>query len=220
MHAAEQMPGVYLPEQGKSVDLEVIEGVRRGTTYLVTVTSTDGAAGLSVTAPHEGRMLAPIRAGDKVKVFFSDRKFRYDFVSEVVDRDAVNIPVLQLSGPSRIHSSRRTHMRVQVRAPVTCRVLTRLGDRPPEFAGEAIDVSVGGIRFVTSQPLPEGTLIEVTVRLREHDGVVKAQYEVRHVGNRPGPRPMKILGCRTTMMHREDRDRLARFITDRTGVMV
>jgi c-di-GMP-binding flagellar brake protein YcgR len=67
---------------------------------------------------------------------------------------------------------------MMMRFPVACARLGRAGEPVEEFEAETVDLSAGGIRFVTERSLTVGERLRLELRLGESNGTLEAEAHV------------------------------------------
>ncbi|TGE32631.1 flagellar brake domain-containing protein [Desulfosporosinus sp. Sb-LF] len=152
---------------GLKVELSVPEGEYVGT-YRTRIEEV-GEKILAVGAPYEHGELVPLREGTKVKLTFWDEVAAYSFVGRIMQRIAVPIPMLVLELPDSVAKvQRRSFVRVPAMYPVTFRSVTREG-LSDLHKGTMLDISGGGIRFLTEERVENKSLLYVQIALPNGD---------------------------------------------------
>jgi c-di-GMP-binding flagellar brake protein YcgR len=118
---------------------------------------------LLISVPMYRGEIIPLRTGQKIKIFLNGQDVSYTFLTEIVGRRWQNIPLLVIKKPqSLIKIQRRSYMRLPVKLDVSFRVA---GDESDFKTGETLDISGGGILFVTEEKIEEGQILELELYL-------------------------------------------------------
>jgi c-di-GMP-binding flagellar brake protein YcgR len=152
---------------GLLIDIVVQDGEYTGS-YRSRVEEV-GARLLSVGALYEKGEVIPLREGTKVMITFCDELSAYEFEAEIMQRIAVPVPILVLELPDIITKiQRRSFVRVPVTYPVTFRRVNGEG-LSDLHKGTMLDLSGGGMNFLTEELLEKGSLLYVQLGLPNGD---------------------------------------------------
>jgi len=145
------------------VELVVSEGEYEGR-YMSRIEEV-GERILTVGAPFNHGEVVPLREGTKVKLTFWDEVAAYSFVGKIMRRIAVPIPMFVFELPDSIDKvQRRTYVRVPALFPVSFRSVTKEGLSDIQ-KGTMLDLSGGGMRFLTKERVEEKSLLYVLLSL-------------------------------------------------------
>lgn len=152
---------------GFSVELFVLEGEHVGN-YLTRIEEV-GERILIVGALFNHGEVVPLREGTKVRLTFWDEAAAYSFEGKIMQRIAVPIPMLVLELPdSVVKVQRRNYVRVPALYPVSFRSVTKKGLSDLQ-KGMMLDLSGGGLRFLTKEPVENKSLLYVFLTLPKGD---------------------------------------------------
>ena len=152
---------------GLAVELDVSEGEYKGK-YRTRIEEV-GESILVVGAPFKQREVVPLREGTKVTLTFWDESAAYSFEGKILQRIAVPIPMLVLELPRSVAKvQRRNFVRVPALYPLSFRSVTKEGLSDTQ-QGTLLDLSGGGMRFLTKNHLESNALIFVQLSLPKGD---------------------------------------------------
>ena len=152
---------------GLAVEIVVSEGEYEGI-YRTRVEEV-GERLLAVGAPFVHGEVVPLREGTKVKLTFWDEAAAYSFEGEIMQRIAVPIPIFLLELPDSVDKvQRRDFVRVPAFYPVSFRSVTKKGLSDLQ-KGTLLDLSGGGMHFLTKEPVENQALLYVILTLPKGD---------------------------------------------------
>ncbi|HBP65154.1 MAG TPA: pilus assembly protein PilZ [Desulfosporosinus sp.] len=152
---------------GLAIELDVLEGEYKGK-YRTRIEEV-GESILVVGAPFKQREVVPLREGTKVTLTFWDESAAYSFEGKILQRIAVPIPMLVLELPRSVAKvQRRNFVRVAALYPLSFRSVTKEGLSDTQ-QGTLLDLSGGGMRFLTKNHLESNALIFVQLSLPKGD---------------------------------------------------
>jgi len=152
---------------GLAVDLVVLEGEYEGR-YRTRIEEV-GERILVVGAPFERGDVVPLREGTKVRLTFWDETSAYSFVAKIIQRIAVPVPMFVFELPDTVTKvQRRSFVRVPALYPITFRSVTKEGLSDIQNA-TMLDLSGGGMRFMTEERLENRSLLYTQVTLPNGD---------------------------------------------------
>ena len=203
------MPGV-------PVELVVSEGEYEGK-YRTRIEEV-GERLISVGAPFERGEVVPLREGTKVKLIFWDEVSAYSFVAKIMQRIAVPIHLFVLEMPDTIAKvQRRSFVRVPVLYPIMFQTVTKEG-LSNSNKGTMLDLSGGGLRFMTEEPVENRSLLYAQIPLPNGD--LQVPVRVCRVEKVEDSKPQRY--CVSIEFHEileRDRDRIIRFVFDTQRTM-
>jgi len=148
---------------GLAVELVVLEGEYAGS-YRTRIEEV-GERILAVGAPFDHGEVVPLREGTKVKLTFWDEAAAYSFDGKIMQRIAVPIPMFILELPDSVAKvQRRNFVRVPAFYPLAFRSVTKEGLSDLQ-KGMMIDLSGGGLRFLTKERIDSKALLYVIITL-------------------------------------------------------
>jgi c-di-GMP-binding flagellar brake protein YcgR len=152
---------------GLAVELVVSEGEYEGK-YRTRIEEV-GERIIAVGAPFNHGEVVPLREGTKVKLTFWDEAAAYSFEGKIMQRIAVPIPMFVLELPDSVDKvQRRDFVRVPALYPVSFRSVTKEGLSDLQ-KGTMIDLSGGGMRFLTKERVENKSLLYVLLTLPKGD---------------------------------------------------
>jgi len=170
-----------------------------------------GERTLSVGAPFIKGALIPLRIGTKLKLIFWDEVSAYSFSTKILQRIAVPIHMFVLEMPNSIAKfQRRNFVRVPALYPASFQTVSGEG-LSDSFKGTMLDLSGGGIRFLTEEYVEDGSILYVQSELPNGD--MQTQVRVIRTEKIEDSKPQRY--CVATEFHEiseRDRDRIIRFI--------
>ncbi|MGI6119344.1 MAG: flagellar brake protein [Desulfosporosinus sp.] len=148
---------------GLLVELIVAEGEYKGT-YRTRIEDI-GEKTFTVGAPIDHGVVVPLRKGTKVKFVFVDEAASYSFEGKILQRISVPIPMLVFELPDVVERiQRRKFFRVPALYPVSFQLVTEEGLSDP-MKGTTLDISGGGMRFLTKERVEGKSLLYVILSL-------------------------------------------------------
>lgn len=116
-----------------------------------------------ISVPMYRGEVIPLRTGQVIKIFINQRDVSFAFDTAIMGRIWQNIPLLAIKRPDKfVKIQRRNFMRLSVKLEVYFRVM---GDESDFKKGETLDISGGGILFLTEEAIEEGQILEVELYL-------------------------------------------------------
>lgn len=196
---------------GLAVELVVPEGEYEGK-YRTRIEEV-GERLFSVGAPFEHGEVVPLREGTKVKLIFWDEMSAYSFETKIMQRIAVPIPIFVLELPDSVSKvQRRNFVRVTALYPVTFQTVTREG-LSDSYKGTMLDLSGGGMRFLTEERVDNRSLLYIQLALPNGD--LQTVVRVCRVEKTEDSKPQRY--CVSIEFHEisdRDRDRIIRCVFD------
>ena len=148
---------------GLAVELVVSDGEYEGN-YRTRIEEV-GERIIAVGAPFDHGEIVPLREGTQVKLTFWDEAAAYSFEGKIMQRIAVPIPMFVLELPDSVDKvQRRNFVRVPAFYPVSFRVVTKEGLSDLQ-KGTMIDLSGGGLRFLTKERVDNKALLYALIAL-------------------------------------------------------
>lgn len=148
---------------GLAVELVVADGEYEGK-YRTRIEEV-GERILAVGAPFNHGEVVPLREGTKVKLTFWDEAAAYSFEGKIMQRIAVPVPMFVLELPDTVAKvQRRNFVRVSAFYPVSFCSVTKDG-LSDFFNGTMLDLSGGGMRFLTKDRVENNSLLYVRINL-------------------------------------------------------
>ena len=148
---------------GLVLELDVAEGEYVGK-YRTRIEEV-GEKIIAVGAPIVDGEVVPLREGTKVKLIYWDEVSAYSFEGEIMQRVSVPIPMFILELPDSITKvQRRNFVRVPATYPFNFQILNQEG-LSDVYKGTMIDLSGGGIRFLTEERMENKSLIYAQLNL-------------------------------------------------------
>ncbi len=148
---------------GLAVELVVSEGEYEGI-YRTRIEEV-GERIIAVGAPYDHGEIVPLREGTTVKLTFWDEAAAYSFEGKIMQRIAVPIPMFVLELPDSVDKvQRRNYVRVPAFYPVSFRAVTKEGLSDLQ-KGTMVDLSGGGLRFLTKERVENKDLLYVLIEL-------------------------------------------------------
>lgn len=146
---------------------------------------------LHIAAPIYKGGIVPLRGNQEIKVCFIYEGNFFVFYTKIVDRKREPIPLLIVEKPRKLNKiQRRGFVRLPVRLPFYFKVLP---DGEEFEESMTLDISGGGVKFITSTSLHTDQLLEIelgllegapicckarVVRVANHDGENERGFEV------------------------------------------
>ncbi len=148
---------------GQAIEINVPDGEYQGR-YRTRIDEV-GEKLVSVVAPYVQGQVIPLRERTQVELIFWDEVSAYSFVTRVMQRLAVPIPVFVLELPETARRvQRRNYVRVPAFYPVKFRMVTKTGLSEP-INGNMLDLSGGGMRFQTTERVENKSLLYAVLEL-------------------------------------------------------
>lgn len=148
---------------GLAVELVVLEGEYEGK-YRTRIEEV-GERIFAVGAPFNHGEVVPLREGTKVKLTFWDEVAAYSFEGKIMQRIAVPIPMFLIELPDHVAKvQRRNFVRVPAVYPVSFQSVTKEGLSDLQ-KGTMIELSGGGMRFLTKERMENKALLYVIITL-------------------------------------------------------
>lgn len=152
---------------GLAVELVVSEGEYAGK-YRTRIEEV-GERILAVGAPFNHGEVVPLREGTKVKLTFWDELAAYSFEGKIMQRIAVPIPMFVLELTDSVAKvQRRNYVRIPALYPVSFRSVTKEG-LSDLHKGTMLDLSGGGMRFLTKERVENKSLLYAILTLPKGD---------------------------------------------------
>lgn len=157
---------------GLAVELVVPEGEYEGK-YRTRIEEM-GERLISVGAPFIKSDIVPLRVGTKLKLIFWDELSAYSFSTKIVQRIAEPIHLFVLTMPDSILKvQRRNFVRVTAIKPITFQTVTSEG-LSDSFKGTMLDLSGGGMSFLTEELVEDKSILNVQLALPKGDVQISA----------------------------------------------
>ncbi|MGI6683988.1 MAG: flagellar brake protein [Bacillota bacterium] len=150
-------------KEGLTIDLEVNEGVYQGK-YRSKISEIKPGLIIIEVPIHDGQFV-PLRDGTSIKIFFYDDTSGYAFVSQIIKRMTVSIPIFIIKYPEQINKiQRRIFYRIPVVAEIEYQIVGTEG-LSKIYKGYTNNLSGGGLLLKTTRKIPENSLMFVTLKL-------------------------------------------------------
>lgn len=152
---------------GLVVELIVPEGEYEGK-YRTRIEDV-GERIILVGSPFINGDIIPLRIGTKLKLIFWDELSAYSFSTKIKQRIAEPIHMFVLTMPDSIlRVQRRNFVRVTAIKPITFQTVTSEG-LSDSIKGTTLDLSGGGLRFLTEQLVEDKSILNVQLALPKGD---------------------------------------------------
>jgi len=196
---------------GLAVELVVSEGEYEGK-YRTRIEDV-GERVISIGAPFERGEVVPLREGTKVKITFWDEVSAYSFVAKIMQRIAVPIHMFVLELPDSIAKvQRRSFVRVPVLFQIMFQTVTMEG-LSDSNKGTMLDLSGGGMRFMTEEQVENRSLLYAQIALPNGD--LQIPVRVCRVEKVEDSKPQRYcVSVEFNEILERDRDRIIRFVFD------
>lgn len=157
--------------------------------------------------------LPQLRRGRPVRVMLDRDERTYCFDSRIVNRQEVRDPFLLLELPGEVQpAEHRGYFRVSaIIEPARAAVLDARGEEERELGATVLDISGGGIHFVSADSLSRGDRLRVVLPLRDV-GEVDTVVEVTSIRTPRTPRGNYRLDARFARLTDQQRDQIFRFL--------
>ncbi|ADY54976.1 type IV pilus assembly PilZ [Syntrophobotulus glycolicus DSM 8271] len=148
--------------EGLSIELFVDNGPYQGR-YRTKIEEV-GKAILSIGVPFSDGQYLPLREGTKLEIEFVDHISAYHFRSILLRRFLAPVPTLMIEYPKSINKiQRRKHVRIPVVSSITYQIIGKEG-LSEENTGYLIDLSGGGLKFVSEEKLEMNDLLLAKIK--------------------------------------------------------
>lgn len=155
---------------GKEINLVVVSGEHKGR-YLSYVSRRKDKT-IEITAPLIEGVHLSLAIGTKVAVSFWDDVCAYMFETKVLRCSEALVPIYELGMPENcLKIQRREYVRVPAVFPVFYHNLTKdKADKPRKWKQtHSLDLSGGGVRFLTDEQLEQDQVLNICLRLPQVD---------------------------------------------------
>lgn len=120
---------------------------------------------LHISVPMRKGELLPLRVGQYLIINFIIKGHSYVFNTIIVNRRLNPLPILIIQKPTQISEiQRRQWVRVPAKLPLRFRASAHEKDVKPS-EGNSLDISGGGILFLTADAVEDGQIIELEINL-------------------------------------------------------
>lgn len=176
--------------------------------------------GFWIATPIKKSMIVPISIGQDLTLSFGVDTCIYKFPSSVIKRVAEPVPMLFVKYPlekeiQRIQ--RRYYVRVNAVTPIEYGILdpTDKDNKNVELLpGNTIDLSGGGLQFITKHNVPENKLLQINLNLNNEKLIVFA----KPARIRPYPdekdRQYWAVGVQFINISESERDKIIKYVFD------
>ncbi|HEY8490780.1 MAG TPA: PilZ domain-containing protein [Dehalococcoidia bacterium] len=157
--------------------------------------------------------LPQLRRGRPVRVLLDRDERTYFFDTHVLARDGDRDPFLTVDLPEEVQPlDDPRYFRVSaIIEPSRAALLDAAGQELRELAATVLDISGGGIQFVSPAELAQGDRVRVVLPLKEV-GVIDTVVEVTGARKGPTPRGQYRLDARFSRLSEQQRDQIFRFL--------
>lgn len=122
---------------------------------------------IKVTMPFVRGEIVPLRMGLDLEMYFTGEMAAYSYSTKTIDREFEQVPILILSYPQKKKRiQRREYFRLEVKEEMSYRLLN--SDLEPISdmkQATTIDISGGGVKLVSKENIPNGTLLEIYLKI-------------------------------------------------------
>jgi len=155
--------------------------------------------------------------GTQIRVNYYDSQAVYTFEAEVISQSSGLKPTVTVSRPISIRrTQRRNFVRLDSKLPVSFVVINdELVEAGNPQRGTTLDISGGGIRFETSEHLPEGTVLDLNIELSGTGKVSALGKVVRAVASGNKGKNTYVIGVQFMIIEEKERDKIIRYIFDK-----
>lgn len=128
---------------------------------------------IELMAPTEKGELVPIRRKTKVTIDYIGQRAMYRFDSIITRRFRDPVAGIAIKKPRRVERiQRREFVRLEINIPIKYRLSVEEGE-PEEFKKSyTIDLSGGGLRFISDEKLPEDEFLEIRLGMDRVNEVI------------------------------------------------
>lgn len=164
---------------------------------------------LYLALPFENGLPVAISRGQPLGVYFKDKEALWHYETRVLNVRTTPHPLLMVPRPSKLRRlRRREYIRVKVRVePKYFMLFDRKRDRGYPLDATILDVSGGGLLFISRTQVPEGEVVKTVFELPGGFGEVRATGKVANSRLAPryghGVYAMGVAFTRISDKHRE-----------------
>lgn len=176
---------------------------------------------LYISMPMKKGALVPLWPGQEIRLIFRDRHSSVGGASRVISRRRDPLPHLVVNRPLKLVpvKQKREFVRLPVTLPVRFKVATETAeDNSNNIAeieeGVTIDISAGGLFLTTKAVLQAHQILELELKLTEHDSIYCKAEVVRVFAKKRQNEDYKIALIFEDISERQ-RDRIFKFIFDK-----
>jgi len=201
---------------GLAVNQRIVVALEESEEFYVSSVEEITPEEVFISVPYRRRMPLMLSRGDRVKVEFPGNNEYFSFMTAVTGRREEGVLLYSLAFPEKIKRiQRRRDVRLAVLLDVAYAPLPE-GDGAAAFKeAKALDLSAGGLRLVTEQEHPPGTMLLVKFRLplrkESFETVTKAEV-VRTEPVMLEKRRLFHLGLKFVDLPQAHRDKIFSFI--------
>ena len=205
------------PSINQRVLLAIPTGAFEGS-YVTKVLESD-PRGLTVYAPSFRGTILPIPPGESLLVHFTREDSHFEYECRIVERFPGPIPTILISLPDgnvkRVQ--RRSFFRLGANIPIEVDPVSPLPGTPPPGPpsnGVSVNLSGGGLLYESPELYPEGSLIDMKLRIPDGETPADLRAEVIRDAGRasPGARATWFLAVEFVDVRSEIQDRITRYI--------
>lgn len=175
---------------------------------------------LSISIPTKKGQLMPFRIKQKliIDVHYKGRSFQFDSIIE--DRKFYPIPVLIIRKPDILNEIQRRHW-VRVPATLYLRYCLQSEEKfKPINLGTTLDISGGGICFLTNDAVEAEQILEMEINLPDRDPVL-CQVKILRYQEIEGKRPAsKKVFAEYLDITEAQRDRIVSFVLEKQRELI
>jgi len=133
-----------------------------------------------LSAPTYRGEIVPLRTGMRINVSYVLNNCAYSFNTVIVARKKEKLPVIVINKPHTIVRVQRRHwVRVAATLDVEYNLISADSETNPTYAGTTIDISGGGIRFMTRGVLEAGQIINLKIYLPDKSPIATKARIIR-----------------------------------------
>lgn len=137
----------------------------------------------------------------------------YRFKSFIIDKKIYPLPVWVVSPPSDIKKvQQRAFVRVEIMLPISLEFLNAEEGEPQVLKVITKDISGGGLRIVSKQPLKFGARANLCIELSDTGPAVKAVGEIVRIEQPQAETPVYWIGIKFLHITEADRSKIIKFI--------
>lgn len=132
---------------------------------------------LCIAMPTRHGALVPLKLGQAATIIINDRAGMLSATTRVLGRQREPIPVIFVELPEEFDNmaQRREFVRLEISLPIRFSLLTDKAAQGPYEPGTTLDLSAGGVCFLSRLQLEEGQLLNLCLNLGDGEFSCRAQ---------------------------------------------
>lgn len=174
-----------------------------------------------LSAPTYRGEILPLRTGMRIKVSYVLNDCAYSFNTSIVARKKGPLPIIIINKPHKIIRVQRRHwVRVASTLDIEYSSISATPESNLTYTGKTIDISGGGVRFITKGALEPGEIINLKIYLPSRSPVITKARIIRILEKAKSEGESNKAVLEYSDINENDRERIIKYVFEKQRELI